>query len=135
MNPLTVRVFDDNQGVVTTGHVSSTAESIFGKIEEALLKHNVLWSNCFGIGLNNTSVNMGCRNSILTRTRIVNPSIYVMGCPCHIMHYCTEAIHIKVKSSTINSIMVMDSKPHFYIMPLECYIFQSEFYNIPPTVL
>ena len=49
--------------------------------------------------------------------------------------YCTEAIHIKVKSSTINSIMVMDSKPQFYIMPLECYIIQSEFYNIPPTVL
>ena len=57
--------------------------------------------------------------------------------PVHVVSklYCTEAIHIKVRSSTINSIMVMDSKPQFYIMPLECYIFQSEFYNIPPTVL
>ena len=49
--------------------------------------------------------------------------------------YCTEAIHIKVISSTINSIMPVDSKSQFYIMPLECYIFQSEFYSIPPRVL
>ena len=42
--------------------------------------------NCVGVGLDNTSVNMGCRNSIKTRIVKENPAVYVMGCPCHIVH-------------------------------------------------
>ena len=48
--------------------------------------HDILWSNCVGIGLDNTSVNMGCRNSIKIRIVKKNSAAYVMECPCHIMH-------------------------------------------------
>ena len=64
MNPLTVRIFDPDCGSVTTHLLdmcmssSSTAEGIFSKIQEALSKHNILWDNCVGISLDNTSVNM-----------------------------------------------------------------------------
>ena len=29
---------------------------------------------------------MGCRNSIKTRILQKNSSVYLMGCPCHILH-------------------------------------------------
>ena len=42
--------------------------------------------NCVGVSVDNTSVNLGKRNSILTRVLVKNPTIYFMGCPCHIVH-------------------------------------------------
>ena len=73
MNPLTLRIFDTIRGMVMTHFLdmcmssSSTAEGIFSKMQEALSKYDILWMNCVGIGLDNTSVNMGCNNSIKTR--------------------------------------------------------------------
>jgi len=46
----------------------------------------VSWKYCVGIGVDNTSVNMGCRNSIKTQIIQKNPAVYVMGCPCRIVH-------------------------------------------------
>ena len=90
MNPLTVRIFDN--ATVSTQFLdmcmssSATAEGIFSKIEGVLSKHSISFGNCVGIGLDNTSVNMGCRNSIKTRILQMNPAVHVMGCPCHIVH-------------------------------------------------
>ena len=36
--------------------------------------------------MDNTAVNMGKRNSIMTNVTQQNPAVYVMGCPCHIVH-------------------------------------------------
>ena len=63
MNPLTVRIFDINRGKVdtpffdmctTVGLQAATADAIFGKMNEALLTHSILWNNCVGVGVNNT---------------------------------------------------------------------------------
>ena len=92
MNPLTVRVFDTNRGSVCTQFLdmcmssSSTAEGIFSKMQDAFTAHSISWNNCVGLGVDNTSVNMGCRNSIKTRVLNMSPAIYIMGCPCHIIH-------------------------------------------------
>ena len=116
MNPLTVRFFNECTGMVTTqlldmcltsgiciywhiqfrfnchcyfyvsGVNSGTAETIFNKMDETLLKNGVSWDKCIGLGVDNTSVNMGKRNSIRTRVLAKNPSVYIMGCPCHIVH-------------------------------------------------
>ena len=95
MNPLTVRIFDINRGKVDTrfldmctthGVDAATAETIFSKMNEVLESHDIPWSNCVGVGVDNTSVNIGRHNSIMTRVHQVNPSVYFMGCPCHISH-------------------------------------------------
>ena len=65
---------------------SFTAEVILSKIQEALSKHEIPWNNCIGIGLDNTSVNMGFINSIKTRVLSANAAVSVVGCPCHIVH-------------------------------------------------
>ena len=95
MNPLTVRLFDVNRGRVvtqlldmclTTGQQSATAESIFNKMDETLKSNEIQWTNCVGAGVDNTSVNLGRKNSIRTRVLQQNPATYFMGCPCHIVH-------------------------------------------------
>lgn len=92
MNPLTIRTYDDSRGIVHTQFLdmcmssNATAEGIFSKMQEALDKHEIPWNNCVGISLDNTSVNMGCHNSIRTRVTRANPAVYILGCPCHIVH-------------------------------------------------
>lgn len=95
MNPLTVRIFDVNSSKVesrfldmcaTEGTNAATAASIFQKIDDVLSNHNILWSNCVGFGVDNTNVNVGSRNSIMTRVKEKNEACYFMGCPCHLLH-------------------------------------------------
>ncbi len=55
-------------------------------MDDVLQGNGISWSNCVGVSVDNTSVNLGKRNSILTRVREKNPAVYFMGCPCHIIH-------------------------------------------------
>ena len=48
--------------------------------------HDISWNNCIGLGVENTSVKMGCRDSIKTSVLEKNPAIFIMGCPRHIVH-------------------------------------------------
>ena len=79
MNPLTVRIFDSDRGVVTTQFLdmcmtsSSTAEGISTKMQEALSKHEIPWDNCVEIGLD--------------RVLSVNAAVSIIGCPCHCAQY------------------------------------------------
>ena len=104
LNPLTVRVLDMEilqvstrlLDVCTTSRRNcGTAASIFSKIDSTLVKHNIPWSNCVGFGVDNTSVNVGIRNSILTHVKQKVSTCYFMGCPCHLVHnvadYAAEA--------------------------------------------
>ena len=68
------------------GANSSTAESIFNKMDEAFVNNDIIWDKCVGTGVHNTSVNLAIRNSIRTRVLQKNASFYFMGCPCHIVH-------------------------------------------------
>ena len=87
MNPLTVRIFDITRGVTTTWFLdmcmssSSTAAGIFAKVQQVFTTNSILWNNCVGVGVDNTSVNLGCSNSIKTRIVNENPAAHVMGCP------------------------------------------------------
>ena len=66
MNPITVRIFDLN-------------------------RNGVNWLHCVAVGVDNTSVNIGARNSIMSRvTKYKNPKCFTMGCPCHIIHNCAK---------------------------------------------
>lgn len=68
------------------GEDAATAESIFSKMDETLQDHGVPWHNCVGVGVDNTSVNLGKRNSIMTRVVQKHPAVFFMGCPCHVVH-------------------------------------------------
>ena len=71
---------------ITIGINSGTAQSIFEKIDEVFTSNALPWTHCVGVGVDNTSVNLGIRNSIRTRVLEKNPAIYIMGCPCHTVH-------------------------------------------------
>ena len=95
MNPLTVKIFDiTRQEVVThlldmcttSGRDCGTAVAIFNKIDSALDRHDIPWQNCVGFGVDNTSVNIGLRHSIMTHVQQKNAECYFMGCPCHLVH-------------------------------------------------
>ena len=49
-----------------------------------MIKLQLPWKNCAGFSLDNTSANLGIRNSI--KSRVKNNNCYFMGCPCHIIH-------------------------------------------------
>ena len=95
LNPLTVRIYDNSSRQVithlldmctTTGRNCGTADAIFTKINAVLQSFHIPWSNCIGFGVDNTSVNVGIRNSIMTRVKQQNDCCYFMGCPCHLVH-------------------------------------------------
>ena len=96
MYPLCVRIFDVNRGHVCLRFLDicasslATADGIFTKLDAALTKHILQWSRCVGVSVDNTNVNVGKRDSIMTRVLERNKSVYFMGCPCHIIHNCAS---------------------------------------------
>lgn len=60
--------------------------AMYESITKTLERFGIPMSNCMSICLDNTAANMGCNNSIKTRITTENPSVYVNGCVCHILH-------------------------------------------------
>ena len=48
------------------------------------------WTICTSVGIDNTSVNIGTRNSLKTRIVQRNSAIYFSGCPCHVLHNAAQ---------------------------------------------
>ena len=99
MNPITVRIYDAKCNMVVTRFLdictttSATAEGIYTAMNTTL--GNLLncpnpWSLCTAVGVDNTSVNIGVRDSIKTRVLQQNPAVYFNGCPCHIIHNAAQ---------------------------------------------
>lgn len=97
MNPLTVRIFDVNLGKVKTCLLDmciskgGTAGELFSSIDNCMSSFRISWSNWVAVGVDNTSVNMGKKNSLMTRVQQQNRSTYFNGCPCHIVHNTSAA--------------------------------------------
>ena len=94
MNPLTVRVYDSDLSKVvhrfldmcpTSGPNCGTAEVIYKKMDEAMQKNAIPWRNCVSLSVDIAPVNTGARNSIASRAHQEHGSIYIHGCPCHII--------------------------------------------------
>ena len=95
MNPLTVRLYDSSKSRTdtrfsdmscTSRQNSGTAATIFQKINDIMIKLQLTWKNCVGFSLDNTSANLGVRNSIKSRVILKNNNCYFMGYPCYIIH-------------------------------------------------
>ena len=99
MNPITVRIYDCKCNMIVNRFLnmctttSATAEGIYTAMNTTL--QNLLscpnpWSLCTAVGVDNTSVNIGIRDSIKTRVLRQNPAVYFNGCPCHIIHNAAQ---------------------------------------------
>lgn len=72
---------------------SATAEGIYSIMNarlSTLLQCDNPWQMCTSVGVDNTSVNIGVRDSLKTRVLRCNPAIYFNGCPCHILHNAAQ---------------------------------------------
>ena len=99
MNPITVRIYDISVSKVVTHFLemctttSATAKAIFNAMDHklvSLLDEGNPWLRCTSFGVDNTSVNIGSRNSLKTRIKIKNPSVHISGCNCHILHNAAQ---------------------------------------------
>ena len=92
MNPVSIRLFDDNKGKVSVQLLDmgackeGTAEALFNNINSILRENRVDWENCVVAGLGNTAVNVGKKNSIMTRVLAKNKNVFINACLCHIIH-------------------------------------------------
>ena len=55
-----------------------------------LLESTNPWTMCTSVGVDNTSVNIGTRNSLKTRIVQTTSAIYFNGCPCHVLHNAAQ---------------------------------------------
>ena len=89
MNPIMVWIYDVKSNMVVNRFLdmcattSATADGIYsvmnGKLGSLLNSPNP-WMLCTSVGVDNTSVNIGVRDSIKTRVLQQNPAIYFNGC-------------------------------------------------------
>jgi hypothetical protein len=61
----------------TSGKEAVTAASIFAVVNEKLGVWNVPWSNCVAFSVDSASVNIGQRNSLMTRVQALNKSDWI----------------------------------------------------------
>ena len=94
----------------TAGQSSGTTETIFSKTEPIIDYLEVPWENCVGFSLDNTSANMGIRNSVKSWIIAKNETWYIIGCPYHIIHNTahpgstafTSAAHFEIEDFCVD---------------------------------
>ena len=70
LNPASIRLFDDNKGKVSAQLLDmgackeGTTEALFNNIDSILRENKVDGENCVAVGVDNTAVNVGKKNSI-----------------------------------------------------------------------
>ena len=95
MHAVTVRIYDVNFNRVMTklldmnlieGSTSGTAATIFQHVNALFQKYEISGNSVAGLGVDNTNVNIGARDSIKSRVLAKQPNVVVAGCPCHMLH-------------------------------------------------
>ena len=69
---------------------ASTGENIFKLLDDELQKRKIPWSNCISFAADNANVMQGAGKGVAGYIKKQNPSIYILGCPCHLMHIAAE---------------------------------------------
>lgn len=113
MNPVTIRIFDVKRSKTITSHFydicttsgedCSKAYAIFDAIKSKFDADSIPWSHTVSLSVDNTNAMIGIRNSITSRCKDHNPSIFIAGCPCHLAHLvASEANDAFTELSGIN---------------------------------
>ena len=99
MNPMTIRIYDEKNGKIVTQFLdmctttSSTAEAIYSVMDtrlSELFSSTNPWAMCTSVGVDNTSVNIGIRNSLKAWILQQNGAIYFNSWPCHVFHNAAQ---------------------------------------------
>lgn len=119
MNPVTIRLFDVKKSkkvtnhffdiCTTTGEDCGKAYAIFDAINSKFDEDSVPWSNAVSLSVDNTNAMIGIRNSVASRCKEKNPSIFIAGCPCHLAHLVASEANdafTEVSGMNIESIVV-----------------------------
>ena len=134
-----VRVWDDSKRQAVTRFLAmpvcnvSTAEALFNAVEYELESHDIAWNNVIGYASDTASVMVGRRNSVLSRIKEKQPSIFSLGCVCHLAALCAVAALKKMPISVDD--LLIDIAYHFKYSAkrwTEYQQIQGEFSEIQP---
>ena len=93
LNPVSIRLFDDNKGKASVqlldmgAYKESTAEALFNNINSILSENRVDWKNCVVAGLDNTAVKARKKKSIMTRVLAKNKNTLISRVHGHIQRF------------------------------------------------
>nr|XP_042902141.1 uncharacterized protein LOC122270094 [Parasteatoda tepidariorum] len=95
--PIVVSYFDANAGevkvsllAVPTLDLSSTGQNIGNLVLKTLKLKNIPLENCLALSCDNAPVMVGSKNGVAAVIKTANPEIFVVGCPCHLVHIAAE---------------------------------------------
>ena len=95
--PLVVKTFDDKEGKVVCELLdineckeSSSGVNIFALINEEFEKRDMSGQRCISFGADNAAVLHGANAGVAAFVKEFNPSVYFIGCPCHLMHIAAQ---------------------------------------------
>ena len=73
---------------------------VFAAIDGCMSSYQIPWKNCVAVGVGNTTVNVEKKNSIMTRVKAQNDSVYFSGCQCHVVHNTSAAAAAALRNAT-----------------------------------
>ncbi|KAJ8028967.1 hypothetical protein HOLleu_28235 [Holothuria leucospilota] len=85
-----------NQGEVVTSFLdmpvanNADARNIFQAVSDSLSAKNIGFDSCVAFASDNASVMIAKDKGVLTLLKKENPSVYGMGCPCHLSHLAAK---------------------------------------------
>jgi hypothetical protein len=95
--PLVVRYLDPSLEKIVCSLLTmvewkkaSTGENIFELLDAELAKRSIPWSNCVSFTSDNASVMSGMGKGVAGHISRVQPSVYFMGCACHLMNIAAQ---------------------------------------------
>ena len=95
--PIVVRYYDEEVKNVISALVeiattkeNSTGKNIFNLIDDVLKRSGIPWKNLMCFGADNAAVMMGIHSGVAAFVRKANPEVFVLGCPCHLLHLAAE---------------------------------------------
>jgi hypothetical protein len=112
--PLIVRYFDPDRGQImcvlltmAENREASTGRNIFKLLDDELKKRQIPWQNCISFAADNAMVMQGLGIGVAGCIKTVQHNVYMLGCPCHLMHIAAEkGAHELPFSTSVEDILV-----------------------------
>jgi hypothetical protein len=112
-----VRVWEESRRQAVTRFLAmpvcnvSTAEALFNALKGELESNDIPWKNVIGYVSDTASVMVGVRNSVLSRIKLKQPTVFSLGCLCHLAALCAVAALTKLPVSVDD--FLIDISYHF----------------------